>query len=172
MLILSEYTACSDVRAVLGVDTDELPDDELNTALYADSLEAVLKLTDVDNAVGGAGSLFDKYATIIAVSEGSRTADQINMKTVIRLLCTYYVAQVVIPGLSMRAKKAETDGKSAATRFSAESTFQDVAMLIESKIASYLDLAANIGTSSSAARIPIMLGVATPATDIIEETVR
>lgn len=173
MLLVTDYTAYDDVRGILGIDEDELLDTELSINLYASSLQTYLQsITPVDETVGGAGNLYEKYEVLRIIASISMTSAESQLYELIRLLSSYVVADAAIPGLSLRAKKNETDGKASVTRFSPEATFRDVGEHIRSRIVAVVEIINTVGSSSTAARIPTMLGVVVPTADIIEETVR
>ena len=108
-MALIDYTTPSDIRAVLGVNDEELEDSTLGLEVYSISLEGELE----DVAV----SLPSEYATVAAIDEAARTDAQRRFYLATRLFATYVVAQQLGSGLPMFGPKDITDGKAGVSRF-------------------------------------------------------
>lgn len=107
-MLLTDYTTYNEVRAVLGVDLDELSDNTLALEVYLRSLELELQ--------GIAAALPADFATVKVVAEASRTASQQAFYAAVKLFAPYAVAVQLSSGLSLFAPKTVTDGKAVVTR--------------------------------------------------------
>lgn len=108
-MALIDFTTYDDIRAALGVSSDDLEDTSLSLAVYETNLKS--ELMDVDPAV------IADYATVKDVSTATRTAPQQWFFEVTRLFATYAVAKQLTASLSMFASKTQTDGKAEVSRF-------------------------------------------------------
>ena len=161
MITVTDYTTYADVRAVLGIDDLELSDVTLGLATYASVLQRTLRGTEDPSGK----SLYTYYDELDAKVE--LTDDEDTLFYLIKEFCTYTVAVACLPGLSLLVKKTESDGKATATRFSAESTFKDVAENVTQK---WTDLKNEILSSIGAMVIYNSITPLTrvaPATDVV-----
>lgn len=108
-MTLLDYTAYDAIRAVLGVNSDELEDATLALELYSTHLLMELE--------GVSLLLPSEYVTVSAIDLGSRSAAQQRFYLNARLFATYAVAHQLAPGLPMFGPKDTTDGKAATGRF-------------------------------------------------------
>ena len=138
MITVTDYTTYNDVRAALGLDETELEDATLALTTYASVLQRTLRGT-VDSSNK---SLYTYYDEISAIADP--TDEQDTLLGLIKEFSTYTVAVACLPGLSLMAKKTESDGKATITRFSAEATFKDVANNVTQK---WVDIKNEILTS-------------------------
>ena len=122
------YTTYADVRAVLGVSEYEVEDTTLSLATYASALQRALRSTS-DSAGKTLYAYFDELDT-----NSNPTDAEDTLLGLIKEFATYTVAEVCLSGLSLTAMKQESDGKTTAVRFSAESTFLSVSNNIRSKL--------------------------------------
>jgi len=116
MAALIDFTTYDDVRSVLGVSIEELPDETLALDLYYQSL--LLQLDDISASVA------TNYASISAIAPGSRTTTQKSFYAVTRLFSTYAIATTSLSALTLFAPRQITDGKAAIDR--QVDVFQDV----------------------------------------------
>lgn len=106
-MALSDYTTPDNIRAVLGVEDDELKDETLSLEVYEFGLRQELDLIDLD--------LADDYATIADLD--SKTDTQRRFYEACRMFATYAVAKSLLSALPLMAPKEITDGKAATSRF-------------------------------------------------------
>lgn len=107
--MITTYTTYADVRAVLGVSTDEVEDVTLALSVYADSLE--LELMDLGSALPALYAM----TTLVAVLD--RTAAQQRFVLLTSMFATYQVAQHLSQALPMFSPKTISDGKANLSRF-------------------------------------------------------
>lgn len=107
-MALSEFTTFGDVRAALGVTSDELEDATLSLRLYDFSLRA-----DLDSINS---ELINTFRSIAA--ETNPTDDEIKLQEMVQLFSTYSVAKHLTTSLPMFSFKEVTDGKASDTRSS------------------------------------------------------
>lgn len=108
---LSDFTTYDDIRAVLGVSTDELEDTTIALSVYSVGLEADLRSLRV--------SFLSDHAAVKAVAEGSRTDAQEWFLRCSTSFATYSMAAQLSDSLPMFAPKDITDGKASVGRFAA-----------------------------------------------------
>ncbi len=162
---ITDYTEYGAVRTVLGLDIEDLTDAELGSDFFALSLQNDLLAILPTTAVGGINAtVFAKFETLV-IQTTKTTAEQILFDT-IQFLCPFLVARAVLPSILMRAKKSETDGKAAYSRFTLDSTFSDN---LEARIQSIIT--AINGGGSIAGVLPVFT-VGPPANDIVLASTR
>lgn len=106
-MAMVDFTTYDDIRAALGVSSDDLEDGTISLAVYEVNLKSELR--DVS------ASLATDYATVKAKS--SRTDVEQWFFEVTRLFSTYVVAKHLSSSLPMFAPKTHSDGKAEVTRF-------------------------------------------------------
>ena len=107
---LTDYTSYAEVRAVLGVESEEISDTTLALSLYGDHLTNELEGVNVN--------LPTQYAAVVAVvSPAVRTDVQTRFYSVTRLFAAYAVAKQLGSALAMFGPKDITDGKATVSRF-------------------------------------------------------
>jgi hypothetical protein len=109
---LEDYTSQDEVRAALGVDSDELSDATLDLDMYYQYLLVELRSISA--------TLLTDFATVVGIAEGSRSEVQAALFAAVKLFAPYAVAVFALPSLPLLAQKALTDGKASVTRFSGE----------------------------------------------------
>ena len=142
-----DYTTYDEIRAVLGVSTDELEDSTLALGLYLSNL--IGELEDIDTSLPG------DYAVVAALS--SRSALQQRFYEGTRLFAAYAVAKQLGSGLPLFGPKDITDGKASTSRF-ADSPYKETLKAVSAyyertrgKLESaYADL--NAGSKTTVAR--------------------
>lgn len=105
---LTQYTTTSDVRAVLGVNTQELPDALLLSPIYLTNI--TLALEDINLGIPAL------FATISAIAQGSRTPQQARFYDLVTLYAPYVTAKQLLVSLSMFGVEEVTDGRAAFNR--------------------------------------------------------
>ena len=125
-MALLTYTTYDDIRAALGVSTDEIEDATLSLSLY--ELNLTSELEDV------ALTLESEYATVAALS--SRTAVQDRFLQATRLFATYAVAYQATTSLPLFSPKDISDGKASVTRY-ADSPYKEVMKRVEQLYGKY-----------------------------------
>lgn len=108
MAAISLYTTFSDIRAILGVSSDELDDSTLGLRVYADSLE--LDFIEIGESLPSA------ITSTEAVPLASRTQEQRTFLRLVEQFAAYAVARKVGTALPMMAKTI-SDGKANLSRF-------------------------------------------------------
>lgn len=121
-MAITSYTSYDEVRAVLGVSTDELEDSTLALALYDYGLQAELK--DI-----GPGLPAD-FAIVSAIAEGSRTTAEQWFFQNTKLFAAYAVAKQLGTALPLFGPKDISDGKATVSRF-ADSPYREVLKRVE-----------------------------------------
>jgi hypothetical protein len=133
---ITDYTSYAEVRALLGVSDEEIPDTELALPVWAmllsEKLSAVSDSVDVNRQA------------ITALPAGSRTPAQNKFQAVSSLYAAYAVAQELLVALPMFGFRQLTDGKAQIERFDR-----------------WEDLKAGIEKGANAMRVKLRLALAT-----------
>lgn len=124
--ILDYISDYENVRAVCGLNSQELPDSTLGLILYTNKLG--LKLEDTSGIYTPA----TEDQNLQEIFE--RVDDSSPMYAAVQNYSIYVVADAVMDSAGLRAYKTIADGKSTLTRFSAESTYQDVRQAIKDNL--------------------------------------
>lgn len=119
-MALLTYTTYDDIRAALGVSSDEIEDATLSLSLY--ELNLTSEFEDIDL------TLEETYATVAALS--SRTAVQDRFLQATRLFSTYAVAYQAATSLPLFSPKDISDGKATVSRY-ADSPYKEVIKRLE-----------------------------------------
>lgn len=162
---LTNYTTFDDIRAALGVTSDELGDDTLGLDLYPANLEMELEDVDVN--------LLAAFNATALIAEGTRTDAEKRFYSTTKLFATYAVARQLGAALPLFAPKDVTDGKAAVGRF-ASNPYKDTLKALEAQygyvkgklVAAYAALSA--GTKVSVTQI--FMGVSSPSSDPVTGT--
>jgi hypothetical protein len=166
MPALTTYTSYDEVRAVIGVTSDELTDATLALTLYSTMLSFELgSIGDTDND----GTLATAFDTIDAILPASRTASEQRLHDAVTLFAPFAVVLHLETAAPLFAPKAITDGKAGVTRH-AESPFKEqfararqmyerFRQNLERAWASYSSLTATITS------LPTRFAVSSPDTD-------
>ena len=170
--MLTNYTSYDEIRAALGVDSDELTDETLGLNMYNSGLDLELASVTLTSAVGGSGTVAERFAIIELIDLATRTSEENAFFQIVGLWATNFVASQASSGLSMRASKSMSDGEAVATRFSSEATFRDVIAKIDSEVARYRDLITKVGITDASTGVLPLFKAASPGTDIVTESVR
>lgn len=132
-MAITTYTTYGDIRAVLGVSIDELPDSVVSLGVYENALLVAMTgksgIIDPDTEER---NLVDQYTYLKAILVPT-SADLRNI-ALIEQYAAYVVATTLCGSLSMFAPKTQADGKATLTRFSAEDTYQRVCIGIVAKL--------------------------------------
>ena len=128
--ILDYVATYADVRAVTGLNSQELPDATLSLVTFRNKLNMALSSikgiytpsTDEENLQ----TIFD------------RLADTDEFYWTIQQFAIYVVADAALDAVGLRAFKSFADGKGSMTRFSAEATFQETRINIKSNLTQLL----------------------------------
>lgn len=105
-MALTTYTTYDEVRAVLGISPEEIPDATLALQIYSTQLDEDLRDVSTD--------LASTFATINALT--SPTADQTRFLHLASSFAAYSVAQSLLGGLQLFAPQQITDGKTHQIR--------------------------------------------------------
>lgn len=118
-MALHDYTTSDDVRAALGVSSEELEDATLGLETISTQLDATLEELSPD--------LIDSYTTVKGLQQHQRTEAQQRFYLYTRTYATYVAANLLLSTLAMFSFKRLTDGKAEAERTDAwEETKKDV----------------------------------------------
>lgn len=163
-MALLTYTTYDDIRAALGVSSDEIEDATLSLALY--ELNLTSEFEDIDL------SLESTYATVSALT--SRTDVQERFLQATRLFSTYAVAYQATTSLPLFSPKDITDGKAAFSRY-ADSPYKEVIKRVEQFYGKYKSrleqaLAANNAVSAPSIAYRPYLSVGVPTSDPVTGT--
>lgn len=104
-----DYISFDDVRAALGVSSDEITDTTLSLDLYAFNLVSELE--------GISLTLMTDYATQKETTPDTWSAIQTRFHQAVRMFSAYAVAKQATVSLPMFAPKEQTDGKASLVRF-------------------------------------------------------
>ncbi|MGW8181812.1 MAG: hypothetical protein ACWGQW_24040, partial [bacterium] len=122
---VNTYAKYAEIRAVLGISAQELPDTQLSLDVYNEFLLQELSLISgtlyPDTVERDLAGQYDYLK-----SQSSLTANQQLLKSYIRSFAIYTVAALVVGTAPLLVPKTISDGKALLTRFSAESTFMTV----------------------------------------------
>ena len=147
MITLNTFTRCDEVRAVLGVDSQELPDATIGLSVYISALyRALVSFTDSSDK---------NLLTYFNSFDLQHMSDEDTLLYyTIKEYATYVVAETCGSSISMFALKSESDGKATQTRFSSDATFQDVLKRIRERLATLSGLLDEMLGSDSSYSIP------------------
>ena len=128
-MLITTYVSYAEVRAAIGIATQELSDTQLGLDMYGEflyqelsSISGTLAPDVIERDLAG------QYTYLKALE--APTENQELLKSYIRLFALYVVAMNVADTLSLIAPKTISDGKSLATSFSSEKTFESVRELV------------------------------------------
>ena len=121
-MAITSYTSYDEVRAVLGVSTDELEDSTLALPLYDYGLQA--ELNDIS------ATLAADFTEVLAIASQSRTAVQAWFYQTTKLFATYSVARQLCSALPLFGPKDISDGKATVSRF-ADSPYRTVIKAVQ-----------------------------------------
>ena len=158
---ITDFMEYSEVRAVLGLSEFELSDDTLDLPMHARQLDRKLRLVTGVYKTQQSANLLYVFNDLLA--QPTLTGDEQEFLEMIQQFALYSVAVGILPGLSLTALKASSDGKTTETRFSSEKTFVETQNLVKDELDSLtLWLWGKMGVEVGAA--PILAQV-TSATD-------
>lgn len=149
-LTLTDFTTYAEIRSTVGMSDDTLTDAVLGLELYANTLELALDSLTISEAG------LNPIKTVFLGLDPGTDSTAYNLT---RLFSTYTVALEVAVSLSMRAPKTLSDSKVSLTRFSPESTWQDVISAIKAKLKSLRDDLEGIGSTESDEQVDLLTAV-------------
>lgn len=159
---ITTFTSYDEIRAVLGVSSDELEDTTLALGVYSHSLLADLE--GIDSA------LPSEFEAVAAIVEASRTAAQQRFYGAVKLFAPYAVAVQLASSLPLFAPKSLTDGKAGMSRDAnsphkltiqkCQENFDRFRALLDQRYAALSD-------SDTPTPLRPFLAVVTPATDVV-----
>jgi len=124
--VLDYIDSYDEVRAVCGLNKQELPDETLALTLYKNKLN----LTFLGTV--GIYPPATEDENLQTIYDRLPEADELYM--VIQQLAIYTVADAVLDSVGLRAYKTLADGKSNITRFSPESAYQSVRQAVKENL--------------------------------------
>lgn len=110
--MITDYTTHEDVRAVLGVEADELENETLELHVYASGLESDLYEINPQ--------LQTIFKDIGLKPVDTKTDKELRVESLTKAFATYSLAKQVSTSLPMFAPRSLADGKASLTRFSGE----------------------------------------------------
>lgn len=158
---LTAYTTFSDVRAIIGVTAEELPDTDLALEVYLFGLES--ELDGVSSTLNA-----DFLVAAAAVVAGTDTTAQKVLYRATRLFATAQVASTAAQSLPLRAQKSITDGKASVSRFSDspyKATLENLNKLLAQTKANLKEQYDIILGNGTVLNIPSFLGIVVPTID-------
>lgn len=155
--MLTEYTTYDDIRAALGVSSDDLGDETLGLNLYENLLQG--ELEDV------ALTLPATYASTLAVA--SPTDVQTRFLQAASVFATFAVAKQLTTSLPMFAARQVTDSKAGVTRFDNPyvETIKAVSREYEKARARLAAALGAVGTTTTTATARVFMSVVSPTSD-------
>lgn len=123
-MALVDFTTFDDVRAALGVSSDEIEDATLALAVYEFNLKD--EMSEAGEEAVANSDLTSDYSTVAAKSPSDRTTAEQRLYETLRLFATYVVARHLTSALPMFAPKQQTDGKASLVRFTNDPYAQTV----------------------------------------------
>lgn len=115
-MLITDYTSFDEVRAALGVSSEEVEDETLNLAMYAEML-----LIDIEDVNMGIPALYTSLKATTPL-----TADQERFMQTAHLFATYAVARQLTTSLPLFSPEQITDGKAMMRRQQANNPYQQV----------------------------------------------
>jgi hypothetical protein len=162
-MALTDYTSFDDVRAALGVTSDELDDGTLSLKLYEFGLMQDLESVDL--------TLSTLY--LDAKAAAAPTALQTRLVQSTGIYATYSVAFQLLPALPMFSFKEVTDGKAGDTRFALD-PYKETSRRVEERFAaarvSLVKALSDLNADVSPVGIRSWLTVASPSRDPVTGT--
>lgn len=129
--ILTYIDSYDTVRAVCGLNRQELPDETLGLVIYRNHLSKIL------NSISGTYPEGGDEQNLQEIFEALTTSDD-DLRGAIENLSVYIVAELVMRSVGLRAYKSQTDGKANITRFSAESAYLMAQRGIQESLTQYI----------------------------------
>lgn len=159
-MALTTYTTLADIRAVLGVSSDEIDDATLSLEVYEFGLIDELRSISKD--------LPSDYAAV--AGDSSRDEDSEDLYRAVRLFSAYAVAQQLTGSLPLFSPKDITDGKAGFSRYS-DSPYKEVIKRIREQFDRYkktlIDTYASYNSSSVTSTPINLVSVSSPTYDPI-----
>lgn len=109
-MAILDYTTYDDIRAVLGVSSEELEDATVSLQVYEFGLSSEIRSVS--------RTLVSDLATVVASPEAGWTDVQRELVEGMTLFCTYSVARQLLTSLPLFSPKEITDGKASQVRYS------------------------------------------------------
>lgn len=156
---LAPFTTPADVRAVCGISTDEVEDEQLDLLIYELALER-----DLRSVSPGLPEDFRTY-----LSSPAASPQEVVVVKATQMFATYAVALELTTSLPLMAPKDISDSKTATSRF-ADAPYKVVIAKVEAAYekskAALLDALADVaGGSASTRRLPTLLARSAPSYD-------
>ena len=163
-MAITSYTSYDDIRAALGVSSDEIDDATLSLQVYEFNLIAELEDISLD--------LPGDYATVAAAN--NRDEDSERLYQSVQMFSTYAVALQLTSSLPLFSPKDITDGKAGFSRYSDspyKEVVKDVKRMYERFKGRVTSVYADFNSSDAPIAVPRVLMVAvSPASDPVTGT--
>jgi len=161
---LIAFTTFADVRAVIGLTQEELPDSDLQLETYIFGLEGALDAISPNLEA-------DYLAASAATASASETVTEKALYRATRLFAVAQVGLAVAYSLPMRSQKSITDGKAGLARF-ADSPYRDTLANLQALLAAAQTnlvsvYSASVG-GSLASTIPSFMRAVSPTVDPVK----
>ena len=125
-MALTPFTTADEVRAILGTNTDELPDRVCDLPIYLMGLlREIRKISE---------SLPASFSSIAGKVEGDRSPVETALFEATRLFSAYVAAKQVGVSLASMLPKSVSDGKAAVSRF-ADAPYKETLRRIDDALA-------------------------------------
>lgn len=161
-MALTDYTTYDEIRASLGVSSDEIEDTTLGLAMYSDYLD--LELDDIDSDIAS------QFTTVKAIAEGSRTAAEARFYKATTLFAVYAVARQLTVSLPLFSPKDISDGKATLGRY-ADSPYRETIKRVKDEYEKFrVRLKDTFDALNATTTTPVTrsyMGVSSPDTDVV-----
>jgi hypothetical protein len=166
-LALVEFTTYEDVRAALGVSSDELEDATLDLSLYEFNLKD--ELSAVGEEISPTADLITDFKTADGKAPALRSTAEQKLVEFTRLFSTYVIARHCASTLPIFSPKEQHDGKASIVRYASspyEVTIRAVTDLHERYRARLRAIYASFKSASNPGSVArTYLSVVAPSTD-------
>lgn len=162
-MAMLDYTTYDDIRAVLGVSSDELEDSTLSLTVYEYGLSSELR--SINRAIP------TDHATVAAKSESTWTNEERDFIEVMSLFSTYAVARHLLTSLPLFSPKEISDGKASMVRYSIN-PYEETIKRVEGMYQRYRDELETVYSAYKVETAPsrplrTFMSVASPSSDPI-----
>ena len=158
-MLITDYTTYADIRAILGVSTEDLEDATLGLSIYVNLLETDLEALDA--------TLPATYAATKLIV--SPTAVQARFLRAASVFATFSVGRQLTASLPLFAAKAVSDSKASVERFA--EPFKETIEAIKSQYAearsALVDALAGVGTTTATPTPKTWISTVAPAVDVV-----
>lgn len=163
MSVLTYIPSFEDVRALLGVEDEELPDSRIGLKVFFWSLEEALGNIHVD--------LKQEYLDIVQIATASRSAAQARLFSTVQTYAAYHVAFDLCNALPQFSPKTISDGKAFVQRHADSPykvTIDSLSKGLARALANLVEAYASVGGPTvTPATSKTILWVSSPSVDVV-----